>query len=570
MEGTVHAHNTSSNTFHLAISMAGAISAGAYTAGVIDYLTETLERWQVAKKNIAAAVPQHNIVIDILSGASAGGMTAAITTAAIHSEFNHINGSNPQGEKYNILYDCWVNFTSDLALKDLLAVDDIDENAVISLLNSKTIDKIGEKVSGNTGLFQKPIPDYFSKELEIILTLSNLTGIPFYVKYEGDLTEAQQFLDRRDFAHFKLGLAKIGRIPLKMNKTDIFFLVEAAKATGAFPVGLSSRILVRKKQYIEQNEFINPLIRDNIRHGNNTSIEIPDEYRSLNIDGGVFNNEPMEVTRQLLMSLVKGINLTELLQKGKTDITPQNDTNANFAVIMVDPFPAVDAAPEKTKVTEAAGYKGQLLSNIIPRIVTSMRSQLLFDAKNLQQALDSKNFNAFLIAPKIDTTENSNAIACGSLGGFGGFLKKDFRIHDFFLGRRNCQRFLQEHLLFPIETENEIIKYGYNTPELKTKFKITSKGVEYLPLIPDVLENGELNTTEELLVPKPQLTESELELYRPFIIKRYRKIMANTGLKGFSRFIAITAAFLTSGKVADAVTDYIKKDLTERGLYKEN
>ncbi len=37
-------------TLHLGICMAGAISAGAYTAGVIDYLLESLENWEKAKK----------------------------------------------------------------------------------------------------------------------------------------------------------------------------------------------------------------------------------------------------------------------------------------------------------------------------------------------------------------------------------------------------------------------------------------------------------------------------------------------------------------------------------------
>lgn len=36
-------------TFHIGLTMAGDVSAGAYTGGVIDYLLETLEKWQIAK-----------------------------------------------------------------------------------------------------------------------------------------------------------------------------------------------------------------------------------------------------------------------------------------------------------------------------------------------------------------------------------------------------------------------------------------------------------------------------------------------------------------------------------------
>ncbi len=64
-----------SNTYHLGLAMAGAVSAGAYTAGVLDYLFETLERWEAEK--IKGGVPTHKVVLDIMGGASAGGMCAA-------------------------------------------------------------------------------------------------------------------------------------------------------------------------------------------------------------------------------------------------------------------------------------------------------------------------------------------------------------------------------------------------------------------------------------------------------------------------------------------------------------
>ena len=35
--------------FKIAINMAGAISAGAYTAGVVDFMTEALDAWYRAK-----------------------------------------------------------------------------------------------------------------------------------------------------------------------------------------------------------------------------------------------------------------------------------------------------------------------------------------------------------------------------------------------------------------------------------------------------------------------------------------------------------------------------------------
>jgi hypothetical protein len=42
-------------------------------------------------------------------------------------------------------------------------------------------------------------------------------------------------------------------------------------------------------------------------------------------------------------------------------------------------------------------------------------------------------------------------LAAGGLGAFLGFFHREFRAHDFALGRRNMQRFLQRHLALPAE-----------------------------------------------------------------------------------------------------------------------
>ena len=41
--------------FHLGITMAGAVSAGCYTGGVMDYLFELLDLWEKAKTGVLNA-----------------------------------------------------------------------------------------------------------------------------------------------------------------------------------------------------------------------------------------------------------------------------------------------------------------------------------------------------------------------------------------------------------------------------------------------------------------------------------------------------------------------------------
>jgi len=42
-------HKLSDKEFQIGLTMSGAISAGAYTAGVIDFLAEALDAWEDAR-----------------------------------------------------------------------------------------------------------------------------------------------------------------------------------------------------------------------------------------------------------------------------------------------------------------------------------------------------------------------------------------------------------------------------------------------------------------------------------------------------------------------------------------
>ena len=136
--------------FKIGIAMAGAVSAGAYTAGVIDYLLETLSKWEGAKERNKQlgkdhpeydhSVPMHDVVIEVMGGSSAGGMTAAITALGLFEGLRPINDDNPNKEQ-NKLYEAWVNLNDKgdgkmSTLLQMLQTEDIEEHGgVISLLN---------------------------------------------------------------------------------------------------------------------------------------------------------------------------------------------------------------------------------------------------------------------------------------------------------------------------------------------------------------------------------------------------------------------------------------------------
>lgn len=96
--------------FSLGITMAGAVSAGCYTAGVMDYLFEILDKWEKAKKDESSPdfkkVPQHCVRIDAMGGASAGGMTTTMSAIyALNGVINPvINPEDSSKADVNILY----------------------------------------------------------------------------------------------------------------------------------------------------------------------------------------------------------------------------------------------------------------------------------------------------------------------------------------------------------------------------------------------------------------------------------------------------------------------------------
>ena len=76
--------------FQIGICMAGAISAGAYTAGVMDFLIEALDEWENRKNNAVSNTPLHSVEIPVMGGASAGGMTSIIAASAINNKIEPI------------------------------------------------------------------------------------------------------------------------------------------------------------------------------------------------------------------------------------------------------------------------------------------------------------------------------------------------------------------------------------------------------------------------------------------------------------------------------------------------
>ncbi len=479
------------NTFRIGISMAGAISAGAYTAGVMDYLFEALESWQKAKDLDLPGVPKHNIVIEVLSGASAGGMTAVITSAAMQRTFPHINQQNYKTDvtRDNPLYDSWVNLTeqpsSDM-MSQMLNTDDILANAanpdkeVRSVFNSLFIEKIARRTIDNLIADPTTRRKYIAEDMELFTTVTNLRGFNYELQF---ITELGRREDRmtmhKDIVHFQLSPTGVyrndGKIPFNFATPDGVnrnMLIDAAIATGAFPIGLAPRVVVRDAKYINDN----PLLK--ITHGTGSLVNPKADYNTVCVDGGVINNEPYDLTETILTNrqmarMEKGGNSSDAY------IIKTSATEFDTTVLTIDPFPNYNDKPSPNYFDLVA------MKFAATNLIGAMRQQLMLKSDLLEKSYSENDYSRFMIAP-IRTYKGKRqdySIACGSLGGFGGFFNKNFREHDYMLGRRNCQRFLQEFFCVPASANNPIVSFGYDGIADNS---IVCNNPTLRPIIPDI------------------------------------------------------------------------------------
>src|SRR5262245_58477680 len=111
----------SDTPFEIGLVMAGAVSAGAYTAGVIDFLIQALDEWEAAKQfarehpnsQQATECPMHDVRIRVMAGSSAGGMTAGLAAGLLGMQFESVSAQPPPDQparpRNNTLYRSWVN-----------------------------------------------------------------------------------------------------------------------------------------------------------------------------------------------------------------------------------------------------------------------------------------------------------------------------------------------------------------------------------------------------------------------------------------------------------------------------
>jgi len=565
--------------FKIAMNMAGAVSAGAYTAGVLDFLIQALEEWQTAKDAFRThlanpapgttfdyPVPLHDISIEVFSGASAGGMCAAIASCMVQGSFRHITDTNARNTD-NTFYEAWVN---QIDISGLLTANDLKNNAPLrSLLDSTIIDTIAASALTPGAPVARP---YISKSLTLFLTLTNVRGTPYQLYTDPSPTVDEfvtYYADRLRFETVNPGAAASSplakALPLGQPQNGAWPLLRtAAKATGAFPLFLAPRELTRDlSDYIVPGWLPvsapspNPPIISDLPGPPASVIE------TLNIDGGVTDNDPFDLAHDFLASQNP---------KAVGGMNPRSPLEANCAVISVAPFPAISGYDPNFNFTAE-----QQVFAMLGRLATVLLSQSRFLGESLALLTAGATFSRFVIAPSDPSQNRKEALQSGSLGAFGGFLERSFRAHDFLLGRRNCQMFLKTHFRLPVD--NPVITAGLRqagsyAQTVESKFatdpppgvNVAPNGKVWMPLIPLVGSAF----TEVPLPGRGTVTEQRIEDIANMVLGRLDAIKGPllTGAPAAWLLKLVLSAMcnwpgkvLTRSKIADALKGVLSPDV---------
>jgi hypothetical protein len=592
--------------------MAGSVSAGAYTAGVVDYLMEALENWEAAREG-DPSLPTHKVEIDLLGGSSGGGITAAMAFFAFRDQVEHgrleADGKTYKKDLDNIFWNCWVELTGEDVFAQLLELEDVKDFYIPAALNSDFIDQVAQKFEryvedlAAREAASVPRTTFLSEAVELFMTLFNVTGMKYELSSKALSATKQYVSEHRDLAHFRWdnNYHRDGRMEITFqNLQNLPTLLQASMATGAFPVGLRARIVERPAKYIWHNPFFrknNKFNKDTINLGPEVLGE-EDLYRSLNADGGTSNNEPVELMRDLMLQIRlseqnKLKELQEFAAMSETERMVAKTMLTNYSIILIDPFPSYDFPIKEPEPTS------DHLFRYAPKLVFAMNSQLQFDAKEAIDAYNKDNYGLHVIAPsRRSAPKPEYAIACGALGGFGGFLSREYRVHDFFLGRHNCQSFLRKYFVVnPDEPKPapgkpndnyqcvQAVLEGYQDQRALERYCFTDENEKrWVPIIPDVL------LKEPIRVRKIQVDESTrivewdepgklplyrmnlpqndfLEAYREKIERRANRLLNNAyDSNWFGDLIRKIVAARLDDRVAGKVIDIIKEELVKREL----
>ncbi|MDG4475465.1 patatin-like phospholipase family protein [Thiovibrio frasassiensis] len=265
--------------YKLAVAISGAVSLGSYEAGVMYEIIKAIGQHNLNPDTL----PEDRIEIDVITGASAGGMTAAITAQKLLFESNNLEGAF-----VNHLYKPWVE---EVDLMKLLQIGPKDRPD-LSLLSSELILDISKKYLDDRYSSSAPTsPKKHAAAADTILlglAMSNLNGVDYGMEMRSfqniasdDPASQNKFIYTRHQDRF---VREVKANPACDMQSFWDPIRKAAVACGAFPFAF-------RVQGIERSQTDEAYLGAE-----------PFGFKKLfaYTDGGAFQNEPLGMAKKLV------------------------------------------------------------------------------------------------------------------------------------------------------------------------------------------------------------------------------------------------------------------------------
>ncbi|MEY2483113.1 MAG: hypothetical protein QOK24_1641 [Verrucomicrobiota bacterium] len=483
----------------LAITIAGAVSLGAYEAGVIYEILEALRQHNEHPDTIMLGDQIH---IDVLTGASAGGMTAVIAAQKLLYE-----GNSLQAPENNPFFDPWV---TDISLEQLLRLssEETQHKTAYSIFSSDLIENLGARYILKRYANGPPTGRHrhaaAAEKIFLGLALSNLNGVSY--SYE---IRTQQGKDDATFSYGRFQDEKVAVFAANggdgLDVSDAWKpWKEAAVSCGAFPFAFRVKELRRNKdEYTRQH----------------LSPWTPPPHRDFAYtDGGVFQNEPLGLAKNLVDQIDRpvGGSLQDSDSRFYLFVSPHaktGDLNVKFKAAGATFLPTAKALV--SAILHQAGFQDWINAEKINSQINvfNIRAEELFQAlrrktidpavlqraadallpglfrtnppppkgvrddsdiqarERLRQQFAKESAELLQSGPEVEqawidsilvletaaelnlkdemniygiTAENTELAGAG-LFAFEGFFDLQLRRHDYNLGRQKAQKFLNDH-----------------------------------------------------------------------------------------------------------------------------
>ncbi|MEM5498422.1 patatin-like phospholipase family protein [Paraglaciecola mesophila] len=360
-------------TYKVAIAISGAVSLGSYEAGTMYEIINAIKLHNESNPS------DQRIKIDVMTGASAGGMTAALIAQKLLYESNSLTGALT-----NVGYLAWVK---KVHIDGLLTTHDND-NENTSILSSGFVDSIARNLIlgryESTSIPSKVPHPASATTIKLGLALSNLNGVDYardiFTATHDGLT-GDKFIETRHQDRLTLTLGENDD-----NQNTWQKIADTSRACGAFPFAFSPVALFRR---FEESDYQG-------RGAEDFSAVKPDGKFTY-IDGGAFNNYPLGMARELAKSNDK--DPLDYAKRFYFYISPSSKTSTMDLTTDADSpaFKMMDVAKSAAKgifaqsrfqdwmMTDKINHKVKLLDERAKQIVDIVTSSTKTAVKRLAQ-----------------------------------------------------------------------------------------------------------------------------------------------------------------------------------------